>query len=195
MPPRLLPQRPWCGWWQRLWVWRQFSCPDLKTSGHLQDMYRRHCKILWPLYFPSQRGKQPTQKASIWRPFLGWRSKGAEVNHLPGVAVYNRLSLTSGAKLHWVCSSYILHSLIDVSDSPTREEIKWFPERKGSCGDLRVSMQDAQGNNLGIPQLLPEHVSYDFCFSHTVCTWCDIFYLLGLIYPHCFIVDQPLFLP
>lgn len=94
-------------------LWRNFSCVILKSLSYLQECTEESAKSFGhhSPEFPQSAGQtQPTQKASIWPLFPGQRSKGLKVNHLLGVVVYNGLPLTSGAKLHWLCSSYIVHS-------------------------------------------------------------------------------------
>ena len=74
------------------------------------------------LHFSSQLGKlSPHRRHLSDLPFQGKGQRRLKVNHLLGVVAYNGLSLTSGAKLPWLCSSYILHSLIDVREFSHKE--------------------------------------------------------------------------
>lgn len=74
-----------------------------------------------------------------------------------------------------------------LENSPTRKVIKWLPARKGGCWGLQASMPDAQGNNLGCLDAefynYCSRMCYDFCFSCTVYTRCDMFLFIGADLP------------
>ena len=185
-------------------LWRNFSWMVLKSLRDLQVMYTESAKPFGHrrvMHFPGLLGK-----LSPHRRHLSDLSSRAEVKG-------DWKWITS--LVRWFITTFPWHQVLSytltllflyltfwlmLENSPTRKEIKWFPEREKEAVEVsnwacqmprKITWDVPVQNSTTIAQECVMIFGFPAQCIHDV----TCFYLLELIYLHCFIVDQLLFLP